>query len=405
MDNESSNQDQISKHSRLSDLTGLMPLSSILTFGVIGLFIFWFFNLDLFRFYASALFGFYAITNHMWIAVILLGVFQTLLMIPLRIRRLQKKTQIEELEESVAGFDEVNVKKATMKRNFSLGNRAFLFYILDFTIQLTTFLTIGRLFLTDFYRYKLNPDMLYGFIPYPDYPIHATIFKLPYVYFTKVLPLEGTIFYVAWFGVFAVLVVILLLSRLVRRIVANRMNESRPPIVFNRYTIGYIFVFIFLSWIIVRHIPLGLGIGIFRGDVSRQNTTLNTVTAVATFLTMLWLGVTRIWREEKDAELKGFSQELIDAKSKKMFGDALKSSMIVAAGAYFITNRIPSAFELSVFTLELISLLSPFTLDRAILKLQGKVQNTQTVSLAMSDSKEETISENTDPEKNSALDV
>jgi len=50
-----------------------------------------------------------------------------------------------------------------------------------------------------------------------------------------------------------------------------------------------------------------------------------------------------------------------------MFKDSLFTATLVGLGAFFITNQIPSAFELSIFTLEVISLLSPFTLDKAIL--------------------------------------
>lgn len=50
-----------------------------------------------------------------------------------------------------------------------------------------------------------------------------------------------------------------------------------------------------------------------------------------------------------------------------MLKDTLKNATLIGLGAYFITNQIPSAFELSIFTLEIISLASPLTLDRIIL--------------------------------------
>ena len=42
---------------------------------------------------------------------------------------------------------------------------------------------------------------------------------------------------------------------------------------------------------------------------------------------------------------------------------------------YFITNRIPSAFELSIFTLEIISLAAPLTLDKFILKMKKPMKD------------------------------
>jgi hypothetical protein len=50
-----------------------------------------------------------------------------------------------------------------------------------------------------------------------------------------------------------------------------------------------------------------------------------------------------------------------------MLADTLKAAALVGGGTFFITNRIPSAFELSIFTLETISFFSPLTLDRVIL--------------------------------------
>ena len=51
-----------------------------------------------------------------------------------------------------------------------------------------------------------------------------------------------------------------------------------------------------------------------------------------------------------------------------MFKDTLFSATLIGLGAFYITNHIPSAFELSIFTLEVISLAAPFTLDRLVLK-------------------------------------
>jgi hypothetical protein len=53
-----------------------------------------------------------------------------------------------------------------------------------------------------------------------------------------------------------------------------------------------------------------------------------------------------------------------------MVKNTFKKAAFLGLGAYFITNLIPSAFELSIFTLEIISFLSPFTLDRMIFASQ-----------------------------------
>jgi hypothetical protein len=43
---------------------------------------------------------------------------------------------------------------------------------------------------------------------------------------------------------------------------------------------------------------------------------------------------------------------------------SFKNALILGAGAFFITNQIPCAFELSVVTYEVIYLISPYTFDR-----------------------------------------
>ena len=68
----------------------------------------------------------------------------------------------------------------------------------------------------------------------------------------------------------------------------------------------------------------------------------------------------------------GIPEHKIEATEKRLFADSVKTATLVGLGAYFITNHIPSAFELSVFTLEVISLSSPFTLDKLVVRANKK---------------------------------
>ena len=43
-----------------------------------------------------------------------------------------------------------------------------------------------------------------------------------------------------------------------------------------------------------------------------------------------------------------------------------KNAFILGAGAFFITNQIPSAFELSVATFEIIYMIYPYTFGRFV---------------------------------------
>ena len=123
-----------------------------------------------------------------------------------------------------------------------------------------------------------------------------------------------------------------------------------------------------LSYLLLRNFPVSWKIRIFTGDVAKQNNTFNTVTAIATFLTLMWFGVNDILKKGKIAREMGIPQRTIDTTQTKLFSEKLTSASLIGAAAYFITNQIPCAFELSIFTLEVISLFSPFTLDRLILK-------------------------------------
>jgi len=44
-------------------------------------------------------------------------------------------------------------------------------------------------------------------------------------------------------------------------------------------------------------------------------------------------------------------------------------------GAYFVTNQIPAAFELSVATFEAIYIVSPYSFDLILKSAQAKVKN------------------------------
>lgn len=354
------------RDNKLSDQFSVPPLSSIFVAALIILLIFAFFHGTIYRFYASFLFLFYSLTKHMWISVIMLGIFQTLILMPLRVIRLWKSDNISEFQKKIQSMETNFLQQTQFKESFGLGNRSFLFYLLDFTIQLTTFLTIGRLFLTDFYLLKLDPGKLYSWVPYPDYPIMHTIFKFPYpaVVATTNLGTKALVIFL----VIALMALGFILYQRKRKI-------GKDVSYFPKYTWAYIVLIIFFSWILIKNFPVGWAIHIFSGDVSRPNRTLNSVTAVVTFLTLLWFGARKIIRKGKLAEEHGIDDKIIEATQRKMFSQSVFDSSVVGLGAYFITNQIPSAFELSIFTLEIISLFSPLTLDKLILKNKNKFFN------------------------------
>lgn len=348
-----------------------LPVQSIIT-ALIVIFLFYaFFSGLTYQFYASVLFLFYSLTQKMWVSVMLLGVFQTFLMIPFRIVRLIKSNNIKEFQESIDSLGDQRKMQSSIKANVSKGNFTFLFYLVDFVVQLVSFITIGRMFLTDFYSYRLDPKMLYSFVPYPEYPIQDTFFKLPYPVITETRDLGLQMVLVVWLVLIALQVAIFFIRSFYRRSLAKG-NAQQFSKKITRYTSGYLVIGLLISALIVRNFPLGFEIAIFSGDVSIPNQKLNTITALATFFMVVWFGIQNNIRKAKMAEEAGVEVSLIEQTQKEMFKETLKSSILLGLGAYLITNQIPSAFELSIFTLEVISLASPLTLDKLILSATSK---------------------------------
>lgn len=363
------NQQQVLQQNKLSKR---LPFSSIAITLILLLLVYFFFSGGMYKFYASILFLFYTLTKKMWVSVILLGVTQTLLLIPIRIIRVIRSDHIKEFQKSIEHIPDESLQIQQVKQEYRFGNKYFLFYLSEWIIQMTSFLTIGRLFLTDFYAYHISPAKLFKFVPYPFYPIKDVFFKIPYLAIIKTVNLGWK----ACIGLWLILLVIPTLIAIVQKFIQHKKTKNTKNIKIplyqpNKYTIGSSFIYLLLSWIIVRNFPIGFKLSIFSGDVSIPNRTLNTITAVVSFGTLLWFGIKNIYRKSKVAREKGIDEKTIDDTQKKMFSESLFNSLLIGLGAYFLTNYIPSAFELSIFTLEVISLLSPITLDKFILKIKN----------------------------------
>lgn len=360
----------ISRDNKLSEMIGLISLRSILASSLLIIILYAFFSGIMMQFYASIVFGFYALTQKMWVSVILLGVFQTIILIPLRIIRVRRSQNIKEFQDKTIDLEKSFLQRKKLKQQFNFGNSTFLFYLVDFMIQLTTFLSMGRLFLQDFYSKPLNPDWLYSFIPYPEYPIQHRMFEIPYVVVSKThnFGLTGVLVLLLLFSVAMIGVELFRRWKKVKNQTKRRLLSQLPV----QYVITYAILIITASWVLAYHFPIGFDLRIFSGDVAEPNPRLNTVTAVVTFLTLLWFGYKRIERVSDLARQAGVDEDHIDRTERRLFADSVKSSGLVGLGAYFITNHIPSAFELSIFTLEVISIASPLTLDKLVLRLGKK---------------------------------
>lgn len=352
----------------------LPPLNTILTF-IVLVFLTWaFFSKETMRFYASFLFLFYSLTKSMWLSVILLGVFQTFLMMPFRIINLIKSANIKEFEAKITQKQSTYEKSFLIKKSAKKGQRIFLYYLIDFFVKLTSYFSMGRLFLTDFYTKPLDPTIIYDFVPYPNYPILDTFFKIPYPQILSTTNLGMGAVFIGWAFLLALAFIIIL----IKRTYINKKTGSKQLFLPNQvksfisWLASSILLFGLIMLILFQNFPTQLEIAIFSGDVSIPNRTLNAITALGAFLTLMWLDLSTISKKGQLAKDANVPDEIIYQTQKMMFSESFRSAALVGLGAFFITNYIPSAFELSIFTLEIISLLAPFTLDKIILRNKEK---------------------------------
>jgi len=325
------------------------------------------------KFYASILFFIYHYIGHMWVSVIGLGVFQTIIMVPFRIINLTLSTNIKEFESKVDDIKNQEQQQFLIKQSVKKGDPTILWYIINFFTQTISYLSIGRLFLIDFYATKLNSNLLFSFSKYPDYPIKDTIFRLPYITPTSTIDYGWGWVFVAWGLILAYKILHKKLISYYHKLPdIKKLNPKDNTLTyylksFLKNSAGFLTLFFVLAYILVRHYPQGWDLRIFSGDVSIPNYTLNFITAVGAFVVLLWLSIPKIFKKAELARSQKISEKIIFDTQKQLFKDSLRSATILGVGAYYITRLIPSAFELSIFTLEIISLISPFTIDRLIL--------------------------------------
>lgn len=346
-----------------------------LPFATTGLVIFlialayWVFSGGSLRLYASVFFGLYFITRRIWVSVILIGILQNIVFLPFRFISLRLSTSLKNFEDELQNIKNEKEQYFLFSRQIREGNTAVIFYIVNFLLNTVAFVSAGRLFLIDFYTQKLNPRLLYHFIPYPDYPLKGTTFRFPFVHITETYALDWSVIFKVWLVILLIGVVPRLLWRLVRFIFWKNQKLLEARINYNRMLAkmgGYAGTAFILSAFILRHIPSASRFLLLSVDLTRQNITLNIITAVGTFITAFHAGYVRQSLASKQAQAAGIPVEVIKKVFKSEMKDSFRNATILGIGAFLITNQIPSAFELSVATFEVIFMLSPYTFDKFI---------------------------------------
>lgn len=364
------NQSVISpKHSFIS----IKQLPSLLTSIFVLLIIYAFLSGIIYRFYANFVFLFYSLLKSMWVSVVCLGIFQTILLIPFRVVSLKNATNIEEFEEKI-GEIKKEERRNLFQTKFKEGNKALLFYIVNFFVQITSYISIGKLFLTDFYTKPLDQKILYSFVRYPQYPIRDTFFKIPYPFITKTVDLGIHLMLLIWIIIICLKIITTIINNYQKKAQKNLTPEKPDDsiikilkILFNLINNNFIWL-LFLGWLLTRRFPVGWQIRIFSGDVSHPYPAFNTLTAICASLVVVWLDLPKINEKIKIARAANISPSIIRKTELELFKQTLLSAILIGIAAYYITNQIPCAFELSIFTFEVISWISPFTLDKLILR-------------------------------------
>lgn len=335
---------------------------------------YWFFTGGTFKLYASIFFTLYNLTHQIWISVILIGFTQNIAFLPLRFIGQLMEDRVKEFQDAVQATKEDD-QYFVFTKKVRQGDSSVLFYIGEFIVNAMAFFSAGRIFLIDFYNKPLNRKFLYDFVPYPDYPLKGNIFKFPFIRIDETFALSWDIILKFCVIVILIFVVPRLLWRLVRFFLKSDKKILKARIGYNRallYISGFSGTLFLVSLFIVRHLPKKITPFFLFFDLSRPNRTLNCVTAVGTFLTTIHAGIKRNNKAVKEAKAANIPEDIIHKVSRENMQNSLKNAIILGIGAFLITNQIPSAFELSVATFEVIYMISPYTFDLIIKSAKEK---------------------------------
>jgi len=345
----------------------------------------WFFKGGSFKLYASIFFSIYSVTHQVWISVILMGILQNVFFMPLRVIgshfRKSLKDFDDELEATESSEDQQFLISDKNQVNLKLqqGSLPIVFYIFNFFVNAIAFFSAGRIFLIDFYSDPLKlqkMNLLYKFVPYPKYPLQGINLHVPLFRITQTTAISwNTILWVV--GVLIVIPIILrLIWRLIRFIFKKNQKILQARIQYNRLFLklsGFGGIGAIISLFVLRHLPTSFEGFTFIANLSRQNTPMNFVTAVGTFIVTMHAGYKNNSDTAKIAKKSGIPANIIKKVFREKMEQSFKNALVLGLGAFFITNNIPSAFELSITTFEIMYMIYPYTFGLALNKM-GAVQ-------------------------------
>lgn len=346
-----------------------------LTFLIVGGLIFlaiWFMRGGSFILYASMFFGLYDITKIVWLSIILVSLVQNIAFLPLRLLGEKMRPDFKDFEDTLDEIKREDEQYLLVQKKIQEGDTAVLVYLLNFVLVAIAFVSAGRIFLLDFYQHQISQHYLYNFIPYPDYPLRGTIFHFPFIKITQTTAVSWSTIFLIWGIIIGVMVAARLLWVVVVKYFLRKSKRFLNwRIAYNRLILffsGFIVTLLILSTIFLRHIPTVIEPLTLAADLSKQNTTFNIITAIASFFAALYAGVSHSREGAREARAKGISEKVIRQVLKAKDKITIRNGILLALFAYFATHLLPCSHDLSVLAFEAIYILSPYTIDAFIMK-------------------------------------
>lgn len=381
------NKSSLSQIRKIDNTRHWLPLVTIiLIFFLIYLFI-WFLRGGSYRLYTSIFFSIYYVTRQIWLSVLLIGVIQNVIFMPLRLVGNILKKPLEDFEEELDKTED-NQQLVVFTKKVREGNTAIVYYVFNFFVNAIAFFSAARIFLVDFYNYPLDRQkFLYSWVPYPKYPLQGVIFKFPFFKITETTALPWNTIFIIIGSFFLLTIILRLIWRLVRFIFKKNQKILYARIRYNRFLLtigGFSGVLILGLIFFFRNIPIAFQGLLLKVNLTHPNPPMNFVTAIGTFITTLHAGYKNNSYAAKQAKIAGIDPQIVGKVFLEKMRNSLKNALILGAGAFFITNQIPSAFELSVATFEVMYMIYPYTLGRLLTLGTQKVKNQETQNVSIS---------------------
>lgn len=322
-----------------------------------------------YRLYASAFFILYHFSSSAWVAIILVAVVQNIAFLPLRFLGEMTWPNMKEFTHKLEEEKDSQQQYFLLKKRVYQGDFSVFVYTINFVLLLLAFISAGRVFLLDFYstHSKIEQKYLYSFVPYPEYPMQGVIFPFPLVRVTESFAVSWQWIVLFW----VVVTLILVVPTLIWRSVTGIFNLTKPLFLEARIKInrvkfaiigvaGSLFLF---SLYFLRNIPKAIEGFIWTADLSKQNTSFNIITSVATFIAAVYMGNRHHKETAREAKLAGVDPVLIDKVHKQKMKETNRNAFLIAIFAYWLTHQMPCSHDLSVLAFEAVYIIASFTID------------------------------------------